>query len=146
MMSSKRRYVPAITIIAIAAGIAWWSSHTATSMSKHVQNEVAKLVPRFHSDPSTIHSLVLDPALEPSLASSLAHIYKKSLDRHTFRVVVTRGDSKEFGDGTATHVAMFQIDEKPVTGLRIIYKRDGDPLLITGIFSGSPKISGAATH
>ena len=143
-MNNTRRYIPAMITIVIAAGIAWWSSSAASSITKHIQIEVAKLVPRFHSDPSTIRWLVLDPVLEPSLASSLAHLYEKSIDHHALRVVVTRGDSKEFGDGTATHVAVFQIDEKPVTCLRIICNRDGDPLRITGIFPGSPKVSGAA--
>lgn len=143
-MSNKRRYIPAIVTIFFASGIAWWSSHAASSVSKHVQNEVSKLVPRFHSDPATIRPLVLDPALEPSLASSLAQLYEKSIEHQGFRVVVTRGDNKEFGDGTATHVAVFQIDETPVTGLRIICRKEGDPLLIAGVFSGSPKVSGAA--
>lgn len=145
-MNSNRRYIPAIITIVIGAGIAWWSSHAASSVSKHVQNEVTKLVPRFHADPSTIRPLLLDPVLEPMLASFLTRMHQKSIDHHAFRIVVTRGDSEEFGDGTATHVATFQIDKKPVTGLRIICKSDDDPLLIAGIFYGSPKVSGAATH
>ena len=103
-----------------------------------------KLVPQYQTNPSIIRALVVNPVLEPMLASSLSYIYEESVDNHEVRVVVTRGDNKQFGDGTATHVAMFQVDNTPVAGLRIICKHDGDPLLIAGIFLESPKVSGAA--
>ncbi len=143
-MNNTRKYIPSLIIIIVGASIAWWSSHTASSMSNHIQNEVAKLVPQYHKNPAVIRSMLVDPILEPMLASSLSYIYEKSMDNHPFQVVVTRGDNKEFGDGTATHVAMFQVDHTPVTGLRIICKNDGDPLRIAGIFMESPKVSGAA--
>ena len=143
-MNTTRNHIPTIAIIVVGASIAWWSSHTASSMSKHIQNEVTKLVPQFHMNPSVIQSLLVDPILEPMLASSLSYIYEETKDNHEYRVVVTRGDNKIFGDGTATHVAMFQVDHTPVTGLRIICEHDGDPLRIAGIFMESPKVSGAA--
>jgi hypothetical protein len=143
-MNTTRNYIPTIAIIIVGASIAWWSSHTASSMSKHIQDEVTKLVPQFHMNPSVIQSLLVDPILEPMLASSLSYIYEETKDNHEYRVVVTRGDNKKFGDGTATHVAMFQVDHTPVTGLRIICEHDGDPLRIAGIFMESPKVSGAA--
>ena len=136
-----RKYISTIIIVAMGAGIAWWSSHTSSSVASHVQEEVIKLVPRFQSDPSTIRSLLIDPILEPILASSLTYLYEESLRHHAYNVVVTRGDNEEFGDGTATHVAMFQIDEKPVTGLRIICESDTDPLRIAGVFSGTARDS-----
>ena len=143
-MNKTRNYIPTFLIIIVGASIAWWSSHTASSMSKHIQNEVAKLVPQYHVNPSVIRPLLVDPILEPMLASSLSYIYEERKDNHEIQIVVTRGDNKEFGDGTATHVAVFQVDHKPVTGLRIICENDGDPLRIAGIFMESPKVSGAA--
>ena len=143
-MNNTRNYIPSLIIIIVGASIAWWSSHTASSMSKHIQNEVSKLIPQYHSNPSVIRPLLVDPILEPMLASSLSYIYEETKSDHEYRVVVTRGDNKEFGDGTATHVAMFQVDQTPVTSLRIICENDGDPLRITGIFMESPKVSGAA--
>lgn len=143
-MNNTRNYIPSLIIIVVGASIAWWSSHTASSMSKHIQNEVTKLVPQYHVNPSVIQPLLVDPMLEPMLASSLSYVYEEAKDNHEYRVVVTRGDNKDFGDGTATHVAMLQIDHTPVTGLRIICENDGDPLRITGIFMESPKVSGAA--
>lgn len=143
-MNSARNYIPSLIIIIIGASIAWWSSHTASSVSKHIQNEVVKLVPQFQSNPSVVRAMLVDPALEPLLASSLSYIYEKSVDNHEYRVIVTRGDNKEFGDGTATHVAVFQIEKTPITSLRIICENDGDPLRIVGIYLESPKVSGAA--
>ena len=143
-MNNTRNYIPSLIIIIVGASIAWWSSHTASSMSKHIQNEVSKLVPQYHANPAVIRPLLVDPILEPMLASSLSYIYEETKSDHEYRVVVTRGDNKEFGDGTATHVAMFQVDQTPVTSLRIICENDGDPLRIAGIFMESPKVSGAA--
>ena len=142
-MNSTRNYIPSLIIVIVGASIAWWSSHTASSVSMHIQNEVTKLVPQYHVNPSVIQPLLVDPILEPVLASSLSYIYEETMGSHEYRVVVTRGDNKEFGDGTATHVAMFQIDQTPVTSLRIICENDGDPLRIAGIFV-IPKVSGAA--
>ena len=142
-MNSTRNYIPSLIIIIVGASIAWWSSHSASSMSKHIQNEVTKLVPQYHVNPSVIRPLLVDSILEPMLASSLSYIYKETRGNREYRVVVTRGDNKEFGDGTATHVAMFQVDQAPVTNLRIICKNDGDPLRIAGIFV-TPRVSGAA--
>ena len=143
-MNNTRNYIPSLIIIIVGASIAWWSSHTASSTTKHIQAEVTKLVSQYHVNPSVVLPLLVDPVLEPSLASSLSYLYNKGVDNHPYRVVVTRGDDKAFGDGTATHVAMFQLDNTPVTGLRIICADDGDPLRIAGIFSVSPKVSGAA--
>ena len=143
-MNNKRNYIPSFIIIIVGASVAWWSSHTTSSISKHIQNEVSKLVPQYHANPSVIRPLLVDPTLEPMLASSLSYIYEETKSDHEYRVVVTRGDNKEFGDGTATHVAMFEIDQTPVTGLRVICEYYGDPLRIAGIFMESPKVSGAA--
>ena len=143
-MNSTRNYNPSLIIIIVGASIAWWSSHTASSMSKYIQNEVSKLIPQYLSNWSVIRPLLVDQILDPMLASSLSYIYEEARGNHEYRVVVTRGDNKEFGDGTATHVAMFQVDQTPVAGLRIICENDGDPLRIAGIFMESPKVSGAA--
>ncbi len=143
-MNNTRKYIPALIIIVVGASVAWWSSHSASRITKHIQTEVAKLVPQYHVNPAAVLPLLADPVLEPMLASSLSYLYNESIDNHTYRVVVTRGDDKEFGDGTATHVAVFQLDNTPVTGLRIICENDGDPLRIAGIYLESPKVLGAA--
>ena len=143
-MNNTRNYIPPLVIIIVGASIAWWSSHTASDVSKHIQREVAKLVPQYQSNPSSIHEILIDPMLKPMLASSLSYLYKQDAGNNSIQVIVTRGDNTEFGDGTATHVAMFHLDNTPITGLRIICNSKREPLQITGIFLGSPKVSGAA--
>ena len=52
-------------------------------------------------------------------------------------VVVTDGDSLTYGDGSATHVALLEVDHEPIAGLRIICVSETDPLIIAGVFPGS---------
>ena len=94
-----------------------------------------KLIPRFHLDPSTIHSLVVDPVLESLLATSLQLVYTESIEHNLeFVVVVRRGDDDVYGDGTATHVATIRVNKKPIAGLRIICSSDTGPLRIAGVW------------
>ena len=97
-----------------------------------VQQEVERLVPLFQQDPTVINAIVANTILYPTLADSLEQVWTQSSEDVGFRVVVTRGDDEQHGDGTATHVALFQIDTETVAGLRIICLSDTDPLLITG--------------
>ncbi len=127
-----RKYIGTVLILIIAAGFAWWSAKTESSVSNHVQQEVAKLVPLFKNNPNVIESVVVDDVLQPTLADSLEQVWLKSSKSGGFRVLVTEGDDEQYGDGTATHVALFQIDTETVVGLRIICLSDTDPLLITG--------------
>ena len=134
-LNKARRYFVAVVIVVFAAGVAWWSSRTEARVSTHIKEEVSKLVPRFPSSPSIISSVVIDPVLEPLLATYLEFVYINSIDNNVgYDVVVTSGDNEEYGDGTATHIAVFQINKKSVAGLRIICSSDTDPLKIAGIF------------
>ena len=127
-----RKYAGTILILIIAAGFAWWSARAESRVSNHVQQEVERLVPLFQQDPTVINAIVANTILYPTLADSLERVWTQSSEDVGFRVVVTRGDDEQHGDGTATHVALFQIDTETVAGLRIICLSDTDPLLITG--------------
>tara|TARA_B100000959_G_scaffold178792_1_gene186954 strand:- start:851 stop:1249 length:399 start_codon:yes stop_codon:yes gene_type:complete len=127
-----RKYAGTILILIIAAGFAWWSARAESRVSNHVQQEVERLVPLFQQDPTVINAIVANTILYPTLADSLEQVWTQSSEDVGFRVVVTRGDDEQHGDGTATHVALFQIDTETVAGLRIICLSDTDPLLITG--------------
>ncbi len=127
-----RKYAGTILILIVAAGFAWWSARAESRVSNHVQQEVERLVPLFQQDPTVINAIVANTILYPTLADSLEQVWTQSSEDVGFRVVVTRGDDEQHGDGTATHVALFQIDTETVAGLRIICLSDTDPLLITG--------------
>jgi len=131
-----RRFISTLAIVMFAAGIAWLSSSAASSVTSHVKEEVERLVPRFQRDPTTIHSIVVDPILESILASSLQLVHIESVEQNLkFIVVVSDGDDKEFGDGTATHVASIRVNNKSIAQLRIICSSDTAPLRITGVWT-----------
>jgi hypothetical protein len=101
-------------------------------------DEVTKLVPKFHKSPSIITEVVVDPILEPLVAKSLQLVYDNSITSDSdYSVVVTSGDNEDYGDGTATHVAVFKINKKPIAGLRVICLSNTDPVLIAGVFPGN---------
>jgi hypothetical protein len=128
-----RRWAGLGIILIFAAGISWWSAKEESKVSIHVQQEVVRLVPLFQSDPSCLSSIVEYAVLEPTLANSLEMVYEKSIALGGgVAVVVTSGDNEEYGDGTATHVAVFKVNKEELASLRIICHSDTDPLLITG--------------
>jgi len=132
-----RRIITIVLILAMAGFVSWWSARNDGRVISHVQDEVTKLVPLFVLDPASIQKFVLDPILEPILAASLRDVVLESEQQHQkIVVIVTDGDDASFGDGTATHVALLQVDHQPITGLRIICISETDPLLIAGVFSG----------
>lgn len=135
-MNNLRRYISLLLILVVASLVSWWSSKNEARVTKHIEEEVTRLVPRFISNPESLQSFVIDPALEPILASSLQNaVIESLLLNQKIVVIVTFGDDDEFGDGTATHVAMLEVDHKPIASLRIICKSESDPLLISGVFS-----------
>lgn len=131
-----RRYIFLVIILAFAGCISWWSAKSESKVTHHIQSEVSKLIPRFVSDPTSIQRFVVDPILEPILASTLRSVvFESNKLNQSLVVVVTNGDDDSFGDGTATHVALLEVDHHPIAGLRIICESESDPLLIAGVFS-----------
>lgn len=136
MLNNMRRYIFLVIILAFAGSISWWSARSEAKVTQHIQMEVTRLLPRFVSDPASIQRFVVDPILEPILASTLQSIVLESEKLNQSLVVVVKsGDDVSFGDGTATHVALLEIDHHPIAGLRIICESETDPLLIAGVFS-----------
>ena len=137
-MSNIRRYIFLIIILVLAGLISWWSARSEERVVHHIQEEVSKLVPRFISDPTSLQQFVVDPILEPILALSLQHVVLTSTQKNKkVVVVVTDGDSLTYGDGSATHVALLEVDHEPIAGLRIICVSETDSLIIAGVFPGS---------
>ncbi|MGY8753080.1 MAG: hypothetical protein ACKVIO_04210 [Phycisphaerales bacterium] len=132
-MNNKRRWIGVLFILVFAASVSWWSAKQESGVAQHVQQEVVRLVPLFQSNPSYLSNVVENQVIEPTLANSLSRVCAKSIELGVdIAVVVTTGDDKEYGDGTATHVAVFKVDKERVASLRIVCHSDTDPLLITG--------------
>jgi len=133
MQNNIRKYAGTIFILIIAAGFAWWSGRVESSVANHVQEETVRLVPLFHNDPTIINDIVTNSIIQPTLADSLTAVFLKSTEQGGhFEVIVTEGDDAVYGDGSATHVAVFKVNTEIVAGLRIICFTDTDPLLIAG--------------
>ena len=136
-MNNIRKFTFLALILAFAGGISWWSARSEARVVHHIQVEVDKLVPRFIANPDSIQGLVVDPILEPALALSLQHVALTPNQKNkNITVIVTDGDSLAYGDGSATHVAVLEVDHQPVAGLRIICGSETDPLVIAGVFPG----------
>ena len=133
MQNNIRKYASTIFILIVAAGFAWWSGRVESRVANHVQEEVVQLVPLFQNDPTIINDIVTNSIIQPTLADSLKAVFLRSAEQgECFEVIVTKGDDTVYGDGSATHVAVFQVNTETVAGLRIICFTDTDPLLITG--------------
>jgi hypothetical protein len=133
MLNKSRPFIGVFFVLVVAAGVGWWSSKVEAKITNHVHQEVVKLVPLFKNNPSAIDKLVVNRVLQSTIESSLKQVCEMSTKCDgRFDVVVTDGDTEEYGDGTATHVAVFQVNSKPVAGLRIICSSETDPLLISG--------------
>ena len=92
-------------------------------------------MPLLQNNPEVFDTLVTNAVLAPTLVHSLETVSLRSLKHGgVFDVLVTEGDNEEYGDGSATHVAVFRINNEQVAGLRIICATDSDPLLITGVW------------
>ena len=135
MGNKSRNYIGPVVILLIAAGFSWWSGRSESKVVAHIQEEVTKLVPLLQNNPGVLDSLVTNAILAPTLVQSLERVSVKSMQHGgVFDVFVTEGDNEEFGDGSATHVAVFQINNERVASLRIICTTDSDPLLIAGVW------------
>lgn len=135
MQNNARKFIGPIVILLFAAGFSWWSASAESRVVIHIQEEVTKLVPLLQNNPEVLHTLVTNAVLTPALVHSLETVSLKSQKNGgVFNVLVTEGDNEEYGDGSATHVAVFQINNEQIASLRIICASDSDPLLITGVW------------
>jgi hypothetical protein len=135
MQNKTRTFIVPVVILLVAAGFSWWSARAESRVVAHIQKEVTKLVPLLQNNPEVFNTLVTNAVLAPTLVHSLETVSLRSLKHGgVFDVLVTEGDNEEYGDGSATHVAVFRINNEQVVGLRIICATDSDPLLITGVW------------
>jgi hypothetical protein len=127
-----------VLILVGAATISWWSAREEAKVVHHIQEEVHKLFPRFVSDPTSIERFLIDPVLEPVVVKSLQTVATTSSQKNKeIVVIVTDGDSVIYGDGSATHVVLLEVDKQPIAGLRVVCDSESDPLAIAGVFPGS---------
>ena len=135
MQNKIRNFIVPVVVLLVAAGFSWWSARAESKVVAHIQEEVTKLIPLLQNNPAVLDTLVTNSVLAPALVHSLKEVsLQSSKSGGTFDVHVIQGDNNEHGDGRATHVAVFQINNEQIAGLRIICANESDSLLITGVW------------
>ena len=127
-----------VAILAVAAGVAWWSSRVAT----HEQAEVHAFVTAICDDvrngrhPSAwlagTEGLVRNTVLT-RLREILGNVDRPS---QRLTVEVAAGDTPEAGawTGAATHTAVLSLNGTEVLGLRVVHRGSGADIAIIGFW------------
>jgi len=132
----KNRWTLPIIIVVAASAMSWWSSKTASATVQHVRNEVIELIPMIRNNPKVVDTLVIDPVLFTIVSKTLSEASLGwSGNKEDLTVVVTVGDDPDFGDGSATHVAIIDVGKHQTIGLRILCDDKDSPVYIAGIWT-----------
>jgi len=135
-VNRKFQWVTPVIILLVAAGISWWSAKKESALEQHVRNEVIELIPLVRKNPTVIERMVVDPVLWSPVEKSLSEIsINWSGNSKDLVVTVTTGDDPNYGDGTATHVAMVDVGNQTTVGLRILCGGANEPLYIAGVWT-----------
>ena len=135
-MINKTRWTMPIIIIVAAAAMAWWSARVSSAVEQHVRDEVLQLIPQIQSNPEIVSEFVVNPVLLEPVSKTFSDISRAwSGDKKDLRVTVSTGDDPNYGDGTATRVAIVGIGEHTRFGLRILCDSKDSPMFIAGIWT-----------
>ena len=135
-MNQKVQWVMPVLILVVAAGVSWWSAKQEGATEQHVRSEVIQLIPIVRNNPSVIERMVVNEALYLPVEKSLLAISSIwSGNRSDLHVTVTVGDDPNYGDGTATHVALVDVGSLPTVGLRILCSGADKPMYIAGVWT-----------
>ncbi len=125
-----------VLIVLGAICVSWWSARTAGAVEQYVRAEVIELIPMVRDNPDIIERMVVDPVLYTPVSKSIEAVSSVwSGNNKDLSVRVTSGDDPRYGDGTATHVALVDIDGTSVLGLRVLCDGPGKPMLIAGVWT-----------
>jgi hypothetical protein len=116
--------------------MAWWSARVSSAVEQHVRDEVLQLIPQVQSNPEIVSEFVVNPVLLEPVSKTFSDISRAwSGDKKDLRVTVSTGDDPNYGDGTATHVAIVGIGEHTRFGLRILCDSKDSPMFIAGVWT-----------
>ncbi len=125
-----------IVIVIAAAAMSWWSAKTAGAVELHVRNEVIELIPLIRNNPEIVDKMVVNPILSEPVSKTLSEMSSGwSGDKKDLLVTVTTGDDPNYGDGTATHVAIVDVGNRNPVGLRILCDGKNAPMFIMGVWT-----------
>ena len=125
-----------VLIVLAAICVSWWSARTASAVEQYVRDEVIELIPMVLDNPDIVERMVVNPALYTPVSNSIVAMSSVwSGNKKDLSVKVTSGDDPRYGDGSATHVALVDINGIPVLGLRVLCHGTGEPMLIAGVWT-----------
>ncbi len=133
-----RRLIMPVAILAVAAGVSWWSSRVASQEQAEVHAFVTAVCDdvRAGRNPSA-RLAATDELIRGTLATRLRELLgnvNEPLQRLT--VEVAGGDALEAGAwaGAATHTAVLSLDGTEVLGLRVVHRGSGADIAIIGFW------------
>ncbi|MDP7008065.1 MAG: hypothetical protein QGI78_00675 [Phycisphaerales bacterium] len=125
-----------VVVLLVAGFLSWWSAKTASGVEQHVRNEVFELIPLVQNNPTVVNKMVIDPVLRDLVEQSFSTLSTVwSGNKGDLHVTVTTGDDPQYGDGSATHVAVVAVKKQPVVGIRIVCDGKDEPMYIAGVWS-----------
>ncbi len=127
-----------MAILAVAAGVAWWSSRTAGQEQTEVHSFVTAICDdvRAGRNPSA-RLAATDRLVGNTLATRLREILGTATEQsQRLTVKVAAGDTPEAGAwaGVATHTAVLSLDGTEVLGLRVVHRGSGADIAIIGFW------------
>ncbi len=133
-----RRLIMTLVILAVAAGVSWWSSRVATQEQDAVHAFVTALCSdvRDGRNPSTRLGAT-DELIRNTVVTRLREtIGAVNNESQRLTVEVAAGDTPEAGAwaGAATHTAVLSLDGTEVMGLRVVHRGSSADIAIIGFW------------
>jgi hypothetical protein len=137
-----RRVTMALVILAVAGGLAVWSSHRQAMQAEEIRRLVLDLCDDLAAgrDPSP-RLQGSDVLITGPLVSRLRPVAELARGRAgALEVVVKPGDTPEAGTAgpAATHSAVIRVDGRELLGLRVVHPGSGRDIAIIGFWSPPP--------
>ena len=127
-----------VAILAVAAGVAWWSARVADQEQAEVHAFVTAICDdvRAGRNPSA-RLAVTDLLVRNTLATRLREILGNANEQsQRLTIEVAAGDTREAGvwAGAATHTTVLSLDGTEVLGLRVVHRGSTADIAIIGFW------------
>ncbi len=127
-----------MAILAVAAGVSWWSSRNAGQEQAEVRSFVIAICDdvRYGRNPSA-RLAATDKMVRNTLATRLREILGNANQQsQRLTVEVAAGDTPEAGvwAGAATHTSVLSLDGTEVLGLRVVHRGRTADIAIIGFW------------
>ena len=132
----RRRLIMPVTILAVAAGVMWWSARVASQEHAEVLAFVTAVCDDAR-DGRTTRLAATDGLVRNTVATRLREtLGDVNRPPQRLTVEVAAGDTPGAGAwaGAATHTAVLSLDGTEVLGLRVVHRGSGADIAIIGFW------------